>query len=256
MPDVEYERRGPVAWLTVDRPPMNPLRAQTWQELGAALERAELDGEVRVVAVTGAGDRAFSVGGDLKEMRDFGLVDSLAEARRLQQLMGRFERCPKPTIAAVHGYALGGGFEVAAACTFRLASDDARFGVAEVDVGFVPALGACQRLVRLIGQAQAAELVLTGRVIDAHEAQRIGLVSRVVPRAELCDAVQAFGETLAIKPPNVLALTMDALRMAHEASSEAADLLSAALFSVSAQMEESREARRRLRERTRTKAQP
>lgn len=254
MSDVLYHRDGSVAWITLNRPPMNALRTQTWQELGRALDRAEADVAVRVVALTGAGDRAFSAGGDLKEMRELGAEEGLAEARRLQLLMARIEHLSKPTIAAVHGYAIGGGFELAAACTLRVATDNARFGVAEVNVGFVPALGACQRLVRLIGHAWASELVLTGRIIDAAEAYRIGLANQVVPPAELRSATETLGQSLAEKGQQVLALTMAALHASHEASAAAGDLMTAALFAVSSQSPESRAARQRLAERHTTTA--
>lgn len=250
MPDVVYEQRGPIAWITIDRPPMNPLRAQTWDELEAATARAAADTGARVVVFTGRGDRAFCVGADLKELRESNPDDGLSGSRRLQRLMNGIERMPKPTVAAVNGYAMGGGFELAGACTFRVASENARFGVAEVDVGFVPSLGSCQRLVRLIGYARALDLVLTSRLVDAQEAYQIGLVHRLAPSAELMKAAEELASTLAAKPPTVLTLTMEAMRLGHEMSSDASDVLTAALHAATAHTSESLEARRRLRERT------
>lgn len=247
MKDLVYECRGPVAWLTINRPPLNLLGEDTWRELGEALGRAGDDQAARVVVITGVGDRAFSAGADVKELPlEMGLMESLASAWSLQRLLTRIERFHKPTIAAVNGYALGGGCELAVACTFRIASERAQFGVPEINLGIVPALGGCQRLVRLIGLAWASEMVLTGRRVDAQEAYRIGLANRVVAAPQLQSAVQDFGETLAEKSPAALALALAALRANQEASAQTADLLNSALFTLSSQTEESREARRRL----------
>lgn len=247
MEDVQYSRSGPLAWITIDRPPMNPLRARTWDELGQALDTASADDAVRVVAITGTGERAFSVGADLKEIPELDLLSSLDEARGLQQILRRLESFPKPTIAAVQGYALGGGCELAVACTFRLVADSTRLGIPEINLGLVPALGACQRLVRLIGRARAAELVLTGEMIDAREAYRVGLVNRVVTVSALHATVEEFAGTIAEKSSTALTLSLAALNANQEASAATSDVLTAALFAVSMQSEEGGQSRRQLR---------
>lgn len=251
MEDILYERSGPLAWITIDRPPMNPLRARTWNELAEALDTASTDEAVRVVALTGTGERAFSVGADLKEMPELDSASSFGEAQELQQFLRRLELFPKPTIAAVQGYALGGGCEIAVACTFRIVADSARLGIPEINLSLVPALGACQRLVRLIGRARAAELVLTGQMIDAQEAYRVGLATRVVSVPALHTTVEEFAEALAGKSPTVLALSLAALNANQEASAAASDVLTAALFAVSMQNEEGERTRRQLHEKSR-----
>ncbi|MCL5960925.1 MAG: enoyl-CoA hydratase/isomerase family protein [Chloroflexi bacterium] len=251
MKHIDYECDGPVALITINRPPLNLLTEDTWEETAEALARAGEDEAVRVVALTGAGERAFSAGADVKALpQQTGPMDSLAATQKLRDHLSLLESYPKPTIAAVDGYALGGGCQIAIACTFRIASDRAQFGIPEVNLGIVPALGACQRLVRLIGLSWATELVVTGRRVDAQEAYRIGLVNRVVPPAQLRSVVQEFGEMLAQKGPAVLSLTLAALRVNQESSAQAANLLDSVLFALSSNTEESKKARQSIREKS------
>jgi enoyl-CoA hydratase len=251
LEQITFEHRGPVAWIAINRPPLNLLGKETWRELDESLRLADSEDDVRVVVLTGAGDRAFSAGANITELPDEAAIeDRLASTRALQHVISQIDSLSKPTIAAVNGYALGGGCQIAIACTFRIASEKAQFGIPEINLGLVPALGALQRLGRLIGSAWATEIILTGRNVDAQEAYRMGLVNRVVPAAELQPAVQQFGEMLAEKSRAALSLTMAALRVSHEASAASADLLSRALLAISTQTEESRHARKNFKKKS------
>jgi len=190
------ETRGPVGLIRLNRPEaMNALNAALMRELAAALDALEADDAICAIVLTGS-DKAFAAGADIKEMKD----KSFMEAYLNDFLTVDWERittCRKPVIAAVAGYALGGGCEVAMMCDFILAADSARFGQPEITIGAIPGLGGSQRLTRAVGKAKAMEMCLTGRMMDAEEAERAGLVSRVVPAAELVDEAVKTGEKIA-----------------------------------------------------------
>jgi enoyl-CoA hydratase/carnithine racemase len=213
-----YERDEPLAIITVNRPAVrNALNLAAMIELEGALGEAEADDSIRVVILTGAGDRAFIAGSDLQEMAGRTPAVELGPiSRRRRGVVNKLETMPKPTIAAVNGYALGGGCELALACTLRLAADSATFGQPEINLGIIPGLGGTQRLSRLIGKGRAMEMVLTGEAIDAQEAFRIGLVNRVVPAADLLAAAKELGLKLAGKPPIALRLAKDAVNLGLE----------------------------------------
>jgi enoyl-CoA hydratase len=180
-----------IATITVDRPDkLNALIDPLMAELGRAIDDAVARDDVGAVLLTGAG-RAFVAGADIAELASQSATEGKARAERGQRVFRRFERSPKPTLAAVNGFALGGGCELAMACHLRIASDAAKFGQPEVKLGIVPGYGATQRLPRLVGKGRALHLLLTGEMIDAAEAYRIGLVNRVVPGAELLDVARA-----------------------------------------------------------------
>ena len=182
-----------IARITINRPDkLNALNATVIAELDDAAARIETDAGVRAVLLTGAGTKAFVAGADITEIGGQGAVDGQARARAGQRMMRRLEQCGKPVVAAVNGFALGGGCELAMACHLRVASDTARFGQPEVKLGIGPGYGGTVRLPRLIGRGRALELLLTGAMIDAQEAWRIGLVNRVVPADRLLPESEAL----------------------------------------------------------------
>jgi enoyl-CoA hydratase len=196
-----FEVADRIATITVNRPDkLNALNDALMRELGVAIDEAGTRDDVGAVLLTGAG-RAFVAGADIAELADQNASEGKARAERGQRVFRRFERSSKPTLAAVNGFALGGGCELAMACHLRFAADGAKFGQPEVKLGIVPGYGASQRLPRLIGKGRALQLLLTGEMIDAAEAYRIGLVNRVVPPAELIGVSRAMlGEILAQGP--------------------------------------------------------
>jgi enoyl-CoA hydratase/carnithine racemase len=184
---VRVEIEDGIGTIRLDRPPMNALNTQVQEELREAATAASADPEVRAIIVYG-GEKVFAAGADIKEMADMSYVDMAARAADLSSALGVFARIPKPVVAAVTGYALGGGCELALACDWRVLADDAKLGQPEIKLGIIPGAGGTQRLARLVGPARAKDLVLSGRMVDAEEALRIGLADRVVPAAEVYEA--------------------------------------------------------------------
>ena len=176
---------GGIATIRLDRPPMNALNAQIQEDLRAAARDVSADNEVRAVVVYG-GEKVFAAGADIKEMARMSYVDMAARAPELSSAFDAVARIPKPVVAAVNGYALGGGCELALACDWRVAAEDAKLGQPEINLGVIPGAGGTQRLARLIGPARAKDLVMSGRMVAADEALRIGLV----PAAEVYDAAR------------------------------------------------------------------
>ena len=181
---VRVEIRGGIGTIRLERPPMNALNTQVQEELREAAAAATGDAEVRAVIVYG-GEKVFAAGADIKEMADMSYVDMSERAADLSGALGAIARIPKPVVAAITGYALGGGCELALACDWRVVASDARLGQPEIKLGIIPGAGGTQRLARLVGPARAKDLILTGRMVDADEALRIGLADRVVPAAEV-----------------------------------------------------------------------
>src|SRR5215207_9750273 len=181
-----FDLTDAIARVTINRPDkLNALNASVIAELDEAVERIRTEPEIRGVLLTGAGSKAFVAGADIGEIGEQGAIDGQARAIAGQRMMRRLEQCGKPVVAAVNGFALGGGCELAMACHIRIASDNARFGQPEVKLGIGPGYGGAVRLPRLVGRGRALELLLTGAMIDAQEAWRIGLVNRVVPADRL-----------------------------------------------------------------------
>jgi enoyl-CoA hydratase len=210
---VRTERAGTVATVTIDRPEArNALDAETLDALDAALEALDGDGEVRAAVLTGAGERAFVAGADIKAMAGLDAAGARAFAERGQRVAERIEALRVPVLAAVNGVALGGGCELALACDFIYAARTAKLGLPEVGLGVIPGFGGTQRLPRRIGAARAAELIFTGRAIDAEEALRIGLVNEVVEPAELLPRTQAVAADIAARGPLAVAAAKRALR--------------------------------------------
>ena len=230
---IRYEIRDETAWITVNRPEkLNALDRRTMEELGRAADEAAADPGVRVVVVTGAGEKAFVAGADIREMSTLDAREGEAFARFLQDTLDRLERLGKPVVAAVNGYALGGGCELAMACHVRIAADTARFGQPEVNLGLIPGAGGTQRLQRIVGRGRALDLILSGETIDAAEAHRIGLVNRVVPAADLQRTVEAFAALLRAKSPTAQARALEAILSGGEVAQPEAMRTEAAMFGL------------------------
>jgi enoyl-CoA hydratase len=212
---VESSREGGVAVLTINRPDaLNAFDVDTLTALRDELRELAEDAEVRVIVLTGAGDRAFAAGADIKYMSALD-IDEAKEWGALGQEVGRLlETMPKPTIAAINGFALGGGCELALACDFRYASSAAKLGQPEVNLGIIPGWGGTQRLPRVVGVGIAKELILTGRVVDADEALRIGLVNAVHDPGKLIPKTMEVAQALAAKSPLPLAAAKEATNVA------------------------------------------
>lgn len=205
------EKRDRIATLTISRPDkLNALNDATIGELSAAVDNLRLSDDVGGIIVTGAG-RAFVAGADIAELASQDPVMAKARARGGQETFRRIETSPKPVVAAINGFALGGGCELAMACHIRVAADNAKFGQPEVKLGLTPGYGGTQRLARLVGKGRALELLLTGDMIDAAEAYRIGLVNRVVPPAELMDVARAILGRILENGPLAVALCLEAV---------------------------------------------
>jgi enoyl-CoA hydratase/carnithine racemase len=237
-----YETTGKLAWITVNNPDkLNALDRKTVEEIAAAASRAEEDADVAVIVLTGAGEKAFVAGADIKEMASLNPAEAQAFSRFLQNSLGRLERSTKPVIAAVNGFALGGGCELALACHVRIAADNARFGQPEVNLGLIPGAGGTQRLQRVVGRGRALDLILSGDMIDAAEAHRIGLANQVVPAAELRAAVEAYAKKLCAKSPLALARCIEAVISGGETSQQEALVLESGLFGLCFATEDMRE---------------
>lgn len=199
------EKAEGIALVTINRPEKrNALDPRAWGELDAAARALEADDEARVLIFTGAGEKCFAAGSDIAHIRERGLLDGLAAPS--QRALSRLEAVEKPTIAAVNGFALGGGCELAMACDVRIAGESARFGQPEVGLGIMPGAGGTQRLASLVGVGKAKELILTGDVIDAREARRIGLVNQVAPGDRLLEAARECARKMMSKGPLALRL--------------------------------------------------
>jgi enoyl-CoA hydratase len=210
--NIQLEKNGMVAVVTLNRPKvLNALNAATFSELDAALDQLAADAEVRVVLLTGAGERAFAAGADIRELAAVGAAEGKAFSLRGQAVFRKLDTLSKPVIACVRGFALGGGCELAMACTLRIAADDAQFGQPEVKLGVLPGYGGSQRLPRLVGRGAALKLLLTGKIIDAAEALRIGLVDEVVPAEELMGRARALAAEIAAQSPLAITETLKAV---------------------------------------------
>jgi enoyl-CoA hydratase len=227
------EREGPVLLIAVNRPKaLNALSRAVLDELSSVLDEAADDRDVRSLIVTGAGDRAFVAGADISELSALTPETAHTFALRGQRVLSRLETLGKPSIAAINGFALGGGCELAMACTLRLASESAVLGQPEIDLGLLPGFGGTQRLPRLVGRGRALDLLLTGRRIDASEAERIGLVNRVVPASALLDEARALAMNLAAKPAAALRYILAAVHGGTDLPFDAASQLEATLFGL------------------------
>lgn len=234
-----YEAADGVGLITINRPEkMNAMTYATMDELTALLDRIEADPEVRVLIITGAGDKAFIAGGDIGEFYESvkaGVEPALREfVRRGQGLLSRMERFPKPIIAAVNGYALGAGCEMTEAVPLAIASETARFGQPEVNLGFPPCFGGTQRLARLVGRKRALKMILTGEMISAQEALEIGLVNAVVPPDSLLEEARKLAATIAEKPPVAVRTSLESVTRGLNMTVDEGLNLEASLFAQTA----------------------
>ena len=231
--NIRYEVDGFIATITVNRPSaLNALNRQMLNEIGWALRDADGDARIRCVILTGAGDKAFVAGADIAEMAEQGATEARSFAAAGRAVGDVLEGMGKPVLAAVNGFALGGGCELALACDFIYAADKAKFGQPEVNLGVIPGFGGTQRLPRRVGLGRATELVLTGDLIGAEEALRIGLVNRVVPAAELMAEARKTAEKIAQKGPLAIAYARRAVRKSMELNLPAGNDYEAELFAL------------------------
>jgi enoyl-CoA hydratase len=227
------EVQDSIATLTLNRPKvLNALNDQLFRELDDALDALAADDAVRVVILTGAGEKAFAAGADIQELARVSAEEGRQLAARGQRVMGKLERLGKPVLACIHGFALGGGCELAMACTFRIASEAARLGQPEVKLGLIPGYGGSQRLPRLIGQGAAMKLLLTGDMISAAEALRLGLVEEVVPAAELMPRARQLAALIAGMAPLAIRHCLAAVHDGAELPLDRALALEASLFGL------------------------
>jgi enoyl-CoA hydratase len=239
------ERDAAVLIVTLNRPKvLNALNAATLLELAQVIEEARLDASVRAIVLTGAGEKSFVAGADINELAVQTPVSGREHARHGQAVFDRIERLGKPVVAAVNGFALGGGCELAMACTIRIAADTAKFGQPEINLGLLPGYAGSQRLPRLVGRGRATELLLTGAQITADEAWRIGLVNRVVPAAELMNEARTLAQTLAAKPPIAVRYILEAVASGLEMAFDDAQDYEATLFGLVSTTEDMREGTR------------
>ena len=237
-----YAKQGPIAYVTLNRPRvMNALSHRTWEDLRAAFEDARDDAAVRGVILTGAGDRAFIAGADISELAHLSAVEASRSSSFGQAVLDLVENLGKPVIAAVNGFALGGGCETAMACTIRIASENAKFGQPEVALGLVPGGGGTQRLPRLVGKGRALQLILSGEMISAQEAHRIGLVNEVVPAAQLIARAETILRRIFSNAPVAVRLSLEAVHKGMETSQEEGLSLEAAYFGLCAATDDKKE---------------
>lgn len=231
-----------VATVTVNRPEkLNALNGQTIGELDVCLADLAASVAARVVVLTGAGPKAFVAGADIGELADLSAAQAHTLARKGQALMDRIEHLGKPVIAAVNGFALGGGCELALACSFRWAADNARLGLPETGLGLIPGFGGTQRLARLIGRGQALEMILRGNIVPADDAMRMGLVNRVVPAAELAEAVAQVAREIATRSMLTLRCALQAVDGGLGTDPAGGMRLEAGLFAVAASSDDGHE---------------
>src|SRR5687768_16282940 len=239
------ERDGAVATVTINRPKvLNALNAQTLDELRRTILVLKRDDGVRVVIITGAGERSFIAGADINELAVQTPVTGREHARSGQHILDLIEQMGKPVIAAINGFALGGGCELAMACTIRIASDTARLGQPEVNLGIIPGYAGTQRLARLIGRGRALELLLTGDHVTADEAHRLGLVNEVVPAAGLMDEARKLAAALASKAPVASRYILDAVNKGLDMAFADAQVFEATLFGLVSSTDDMREGTR------------
>jgi enoyl-CoA hydratase/carnithine racemase len=242
LENVLYEKKGAVATVTVNRPKvLNALNTPTWKDLRIVFEDARDDDSVRGVILTGAGDKAFIAGADISELAHTTAIDAERSSRFGQGVLDLIENLGKPVIAAINGFALGGGCETAMACTIRVAVDSAKFGQSEVKLGLLPGGGGTQRLPRLVGKGRALQLILSGEMISAQEAYRIGLVNEVVPAANLIARAEEILKQIASNAPAAVRLSLEAVNRGMDTSQGEGFALEASYFGLCAATEDKKE---------------
>ncbi len=242
LENVLYEKRNGIAYVTINRPKaLNALNTPTWKDLRTAFEDVRDDAAIRGAILTGAGDKAFIAGADITELATLAAFEAARASRFGQSVLDLIENLGKPVIAAVNGFALGGGCETAMACTLRIAVERASFGQPEVKLGLLPGGGGTQRLPRLVGKGRALQLILSAEMIDAREAWRIGLVNEVVPAADLIARSEAILKQIASNAPIAVKLALEATNRGLETSQDEGMLLEASYFGLCAATEDKKE---------------
>ena len=245
LENILYEKKDGIAYVTLNRPKvLNALNKATWQDLRTAFEDARDDASVHGIILTGAGDKAFIAGADISELATVSAVQAEESSSFGQDVLNFIENLGKPVIAAINGFALGGGCETAMACTIRLASEHAKFGQPEVKLGLLPGGGGTQRLPRLVGKARALQLILSGGIISAAEAYRIGLVNEVVPAADLITRAEALLREIFANAPLAIKYSIEAVNKGMETSQAEGLALEASFFGLCAGTEDKREGTR------------
>jgi enoyl-CoA hydratase len=240
--NIKFETKNHIAYVTIDRPKvLNALNMATMQELKQAFASIKDDAEIRVVIVTGAGEKAFVAGADIGELSQHTPVSAKEYTHQGQAIIDSIENLGKPVIACINGFALGGGCELAMACTMRLASDNARLGQPEVKLGLIPGYGGTQRLPRLVGKGLAMQQILTGEMISAQEAHRIGLVNEVVAAAELIPRAEAIAAKIIANSPLAIQYAMEAVNHGYDMPLADGLFLEATLFGVCCATEDKNE---------------
>ena len=242
LANVKYEKKGSIAYVTVNRPKvLNALNTPTWTDLQAAFVDAKADASVHGVILTGAGDKAFIAGADISELADVDAYGAEESSRFGQGVLDLIENLGKPVIAAINGFALGGGCETAMACTLRIAAEHAKFGQPEVKLGLLPGCGGTQRMPRLVGKGRALQLILTGETISAQEAYRIGLVNEVVPAANLIARAETILKQIMANAPIAVKFSLDAANKGLDTSQAEGFALEASYFGICAATEDKKE---------------
>lgn len=240
--NLKFEKRNRVAYVTVARSKvLNALNRATMAELHAAFSDVRDDGEIRLAILTGEGEKAFVAGADISELATLGPVEGAEFAKRGQAVFDLIENCGKPVIACVNGFALGGGCELAMACTIRLASENAKFGQPEVKLGIIPGYGGTQRLPRLVGKGLANQIMLSGEMITAQEAHRIGLVNEVVPLGELIPRAEALAAKIIANGSLACRYVIEAVNKGMEMTLQEGLFLEASLFGLCCSTEDKNE---------------
>ncbi len=242
MENVRTEVRDGVCIITIDRPKvLNALNAQTVGEIGQAFEQARTDEAVKAVIVTGGGEKAFVAGADIRELATMTPITGKETAERGQRIFRAIETFPKPVIAAINGFALGGGCELALACHIRIASESAQLGLPEVTLGIIPGYGGTQRMTRLLGKGKALELICTGDRIGAGEAEKIGLVNRVVPADQLMATAEEMARKIASRGPLAVRAAIEAVMVGSDMGFDEGQVLEATLFGLLASTDDMKE---------------
>jgi len=237
-----YEKKENIGLLTINRPEkMNAISQELTAELSLLLDEIENDDELRVIVITGAGDKAFMAGADINELVDRDARLGRRVSRERQEIFSRLENLHVPVIAAVNGYALGAGLELALACSIRICSEMAQFGAPEVKLGIIPGDGGTQRLPRLVGQGRAMEMIITGDFIDAQEAYRIGLVNKVFPPEKLMEEAMGLANKIASRPPLAVRYAKEAVNRSQEGDSVSGFALESYLHALSCSTEDKKE---------------
>jgi len=245
LENVLYEKKGAIAYVTLNRPKvLNALNRRTWEDLQTAFSDAREDSAIRGVILTGAGDKAFIAGADIGELSRVTAVEAEQSSTFGQGVLNLIENLGKPVVAAINGFALGGGCETAMACTIRLATEGARFGQPEVKLGVPPGGGGTQRLPRLVGKGRALQLILSGEMIPAQEAYRIGLVNEVVPAADLIPRAEAILKQIFANAPLAVRYSLEAVNKGLETSQTEGLALEASFFGLCAGTEDKQEGTR------------